>query len=135
MTHYWPNNLNIGFNVSRITQPYIVVMPLMIGFFKDFLCYFHLGSIWICCNGTCYYWWTTYKIHIARQWTWFDIVQASGTKTNASMWFMMQNKLAHWNLQIQISHYYIYRTTCDSTSNHTKVGQKKSNQVCDFWVN
>jgi hypothetical protein len=27
---------------------YITVMPLMIGFSKDFLCYFHLGSIWIC---------------------------------------------------------------------------------------
>ncbi|KAH9559142.1 hypothetical protein CY35_06G042900, partial [Sphagnum magellanicum] len=23
-------------------------MPLMIGFSKNFLCYFHLGSIWIC---------------------------------------------------------------------------------------
>jgi heme exporter protein CcmB len=26
---------------------YIVVTPLMIGFEKDFLCHFHLGSIWI----------------------------------------------------------------------------------------
>ena len=27
---------------------YIVAMPLMIGFSKDFLCHFHLGLIWIC---------------------------------------------------------------------------------------
>jgi len=31
--------------------------------------------------------------------------------------------------KLQISHYYICRTTCSSTSNHAKVGQKNSNQV------
>ncbi len=52
-------------------------------------------------------------------------------KTNASMWFTMQKKKAHWNLKYGFPTT-ICRTTCSSTSSHTKVGQTKSNQVCDF---
>lgn len=41
-------NLSTLITTFSLFLSYIVVMPLMIGFSKDFLCHFHLGLIWIC---------------------------------------------------------------------------------------
>ncbi len=41
-------NLSILITTFSLFLLYIVVMPSMIGFSKDFSCHFHLGPIWIC---------------------------------------------------------------------------------------